>query len=171
MKVADAVQVGLLRLFRRLPTKARRWTVRILAPSYTVGAICVITRPDGHILLVKQIYRERWGVPGGLVKRGEDAADCARREVREEVGIDIELEGAPVVVVDAGPQRVDLVFRARPATLQEVAQVKPSSPEIREVRWFPPDGLPELQMETADAMVSLARQAVIRGATARPITE
>jgi 8-oxo-dGTP diphosphatase len=149
-----------LRLYRRLPTLARRWLVRVVAPSYTVGAICVVERPDGHVLLVRQAYRNGWGLPGGHLKRREDAAVAAVREVREEVGCDIELVGEPAVVVDAIPQRVDIVYRARPApwvphsTLGELA---PRSPEIVEVAWFAPDALPQLQPEAATAMVSLAK--------------
>jgi 8-oxo-dGTP diphosphatase len=147
-----------LRVYRVLPAVARRWVVRLIAPSYTVGAISVIERPDGHILLVRQAYRQRWGLPGGLLKRGEDPSVGARREVFEEVGIAIELFGPPAVVVDARPQRVDVVFRARPVSLSEVGEARPSSPEIVEVAWFPPDALPELQVETVEALVALARQ-------------
>jgi 8-oxo-dGTP diphosphatase len=146
-----------LRLFQMLPKLLRRWIVRIASPSYTVGAICVIERPDGHILLVRQAYRRRWGIPGGLLKRGEDPAIGARREVFEEVGMAVELVGAPAVVVDADPQRVDIVYRARPVSLAEVGEARPCSPEIVEVGWFSPSALPELQFETAEAMVALAR--------------
>ena len=132
--------------------------VRVASPSFTVGAICVIERPDGHILLVRQAYRRRWGIPGGLLQRGEDPAVAARREVFEEVGIAIELLGPPAVVIDPDPQRVDLVYRARPSSLVEVGAARPSSPEILEVGWFAPDALPELQFETAQAMVALARR-------------
>jgi len=149
---------GLLRTYRTLPVLARRWLVRAIAPSYTVGAVCVIERPDGHVLLVRQAYRQRWGVPGGLLKRGEDPAVGARREVFEEVGMAVELVGEAAVVVDPGPQRVDLIYRARPVTLAEVGEARPCSPEIVEVAWFAPDALPELQFETAGALVALARR-------------
>jgi ADP-ribose pyrophosphatase YjhB (NUDIX family) len=147
-----------LRTYRHLPRLLRRWIVRLLAPSYTVGAISVVERPDGHLLLVRQTYRTHWGVPGGLLKRGEAPEVGARREILEEVGINVELVGPPAVVVDAAPQRVDVIFRARPVTLAEVGEVRPTSPEIAEVGWFDPDALPQLQHETVDAMIALARQ-------------
>ena len=147
----------LLRAFQTFPRSMRRVIVRVVSPSYTVGAICVIERPDGHVLLVRQAYRKRWGIPGGLLKRGEDPAVGARREVFEEVGIAVELIGPPAVVVDADPQRVDIVFAARPSSLSEIGEVRPVSAEIVEARWFAPDELPELQFETAEAMVALAR--------------
>ncbi len=153
------LHVLLLRLYKRLPTKGRRLVVRTVAPSFTVGSMCIIERPDGSLLLVRHVYRRRWGVPGGLLKRGEDATDAARREVFEEVGLSVDLVGEPAVVVDAEPQRVDIVFRARPSSGREAADAVPSSPEILEARWFPPDALPELQHETVSALVALARGA------------
>jgi 8-oxo-dGTP diphosphatase len=150
---------SMLRAFGRLPRPLRRWVIRLVSPNYTVGAIAVISRSDGSILLVRQAYRERWGIPGGLLKRGEDPAIGAVREVLEEVGLLVRLEGEPAVVVDAGPQRVDLVFRARPADGIAPEIAAPCSPEIEETRWFPLDALPELQPETAQALVALARSA------------
>lgn len=147
----------LLRIYRRLPTLGRRWVIRAIAPKYSVGSICYIERADGRVLLVRQTYRNRWGIPGGLLKRREDPASAARREVREEVGLDIELVGEPAVVVEALPQRIDIVYRARPAPGASIAAVAPHTPEIAECRWFAPDALPELQAETATALVALAR--------------
>lgn len=156
-RVGTRLQRLALRAFRYVPRPVRRVMVRVVSPSYTVGSICVIERADGHILLVRQAYRRRWGIPGGLLQRGEDPAVAARREVFEEVGIAVELLGPPAVVVDPEPQRVDLVYRARPVTMSEVGEARPTSPEIVEVGWFAPDALPELQFETAQAMVALAR--------------
>lgn len=149
-----------LTVFGHLPVPVRRRVVRTISPSFTVGAMCFIERDDGALLLVRHSYRERWGVPGGLLQRGERARDGAMREVMEEVGIDIDLLGEPAVVVDAEPQRVDVIFRARPAdTAEAIDALEPRSPEIVAVQWFAPDALPELQFETADALVTLARAA------------
>lgn len=146
-----------LQVFGALPRGLRRRVVRALSPSYTVGAICVITRDDGRLLLVRQRYRNHWGLPGGLLERGESTAAAARREVREETGLDVELLGEPAVVVEPTPQRVDVVYRARPRGGQALDEVRPRSPEIEELRWFAPDALPDLQEETSTAVVALAR--------------
>ena len=152
-----AFHVILLRMFRRMPTGMRRRVVRTISPSFTVGSMCFIERADGDLLLVQQVYRKRWGVPGGLLKRDEDPADAARREVFEEVGLAIDLVGEPCVVVDPEPQRVDVVYRARPTDEAAADTVAARSPEITEVGWFPADALPELQAETAAALITLAR--------------
>lgn len=127
--------------------------------------MCFIERGDGALLLVRHSYRERWGVPGGLLQKGEDADDGVRREVLEEVGLFVDLLGPPTVVVDPGPQRVDVIFRAHPAAGPDGAapvdgdEVEARSSEIVAARWFRPESMPELQFETADALVTLARTA------------
>lgn len=157
-----------LKVFQRLPVRARRLVVRTVAPGFTVGAICFIERDDGAVLLVQLSYRQRWGVPGGLLKRGEDAASAARREVREEVGLEVDLVGEPAVVVDAQAHRVDLVYRAKPGSGQDPDQARPGSPEIVAARWFPADQLPELQHEASGALVALARSSRRPQAVALP---
>jgi ADP-ribose pyrophosphatase YjhB (NUDIX family) len=107
----DRLYRQLLKVYRRLPVPARRLIVRWFSPSFTVGAVCFIERSDGALLLVRQVYRQGWGVPGGLLERRESPADAVRPEILEEVGLVIDVVGEPAVVVDPVPQRVDLVFR------------------------------------------------------------
>jgi ADP-ribose pyrophosphatase YjhB (NUDIX family) len=152
--VKEQLHGALLRLFRRLPTRLRLAAVHAFSPSYTVGAMCAIWRDDGALLLVRHSYRPRWGIPGGLCRARENVADGARREVREEVGLDVELVGEPAVVVDPFERRVDVVFAAR---LPD-GRAKPGvSAEIAESRWFPADALPPLQHETVSALGALGR--------------
>ena len=150
----------LVNVWRWVPRPLRRWIVRLAAPSFTLGAACVVERDDGALLLVRLAYRNAWGLPGGLINRREDVTVCAMREVAEEVGLRIELVGEPAVVVDPRPQRVDVIFRARPAPGADPAAVWAASPEVREVRWFPVEALPELQHEAVSALVALARSRV-----------
>jgi 8-oxo-dGTP diphosphatase len=166
--VIAGVQRVLLQVWRRVPRIVRRWFVRLMAPSFTVGAAAVIERGDGSILLVRLVYRDGWGLPGGLIKRWEDVDQCARREVREEVGLRIDLVGAPAVVVDSRPQRIDVIYRARLSSGQDPADVPATSVEIREARWFPADELPQLQHEAVTALIALGSSATGGAATTDP---
>lgn len=125
-----------LRAYRLLPSMQRRQVLRLLSPTFTVGALCLVERDDGRILLVHHSYRPGWGLPGGIVKRREQVDDAARREVREEVAIEVDLIGRPFVVVEPMQQRVDIVFSARPGPAQNPDDARIASPEIVEVRWF-----------------------------------
>jgi ADP-ribose pyrophosphatase YjhB (NUDIX family) len=164
--VLRKAHLALLRVFRVLPRRVRLGVVHLLSPTFTVGAICVIERADGALLLVRHSYRERWGLPGGLLQRGEEADAGARREAFEEVGLEIELEGEPAVVIDPRSRRVDVVFRARPCPGADPEVAAPRSPEVVDVAWFAAAALPELQHETAGALVALAR--VTASPAARP---
>ena len=140
----------LLRAYGMLPRRIRRMIIRTVAPSYNVGAMCVIERTDGQILLVRQAYRPGWTVPGGLLRRSEEPAAGARREAHEEVGLDVDLKGEPTVIIEAKARRIDVVFRCSVGP-PEPEIVKPNSVEITEVRWYAPDRLPSLQKEVDEA--------------------
>jgi 8-oxo-dGTP diphosphatase len=155
---ARRTETLLLAAYKRLPPAARNLLIRLWTPSFHVGAICVVERRDGHVLLVRQSYRrDGWGFPGGLMRRGEEPADAARRELREELGIDVDLRGLPVVVIDAPMRRVDVVFQAGLAHASADPEGTEHSPEIAAARWFPPDALPDLLPEATAALIQLGR--------------
>jgi 8-oxo-dGTP diphosphatase len=135
----EAVLEGLhrrsLRLLRRVPTRVLERVVRLRSPSYTLGTACLI-EPDGQVLLVRAAYRRNWSLPGGLLDKGETPAEGLRREVREEVGIEVELRGEPVVIVDLGSQLVEFFFRGFPADGVDPDTARAASAEIEQVGWY-----------------------------------
>ncbi|MFF0413127.1 NUDIX domain-containing protein [Kitasatospora sp. NPDC004745] len=48
---------------------------------------CLVTDPDGRILLVRSFNREPWGCPGGVIDPGETPEQAAERELLEETGL------------------------------------------------------------------------------------
>ncbi|WP_162802962.1 NUDIX hydrolase [Ornithinimicrobium avium] len=128
--------------FRLLPGPLKRAAVRIGAPTYTAGAVCVLEH-DGEVLVLWQPHRLGWSLPGGLLGRGEAPAEAVRREVAEEIGIDID-PGDPVVVrVDHVEQGIDVVFHVR---LDARPQLSLAT-EARKARWFAPGELTEHQAD------------------------
>jgi 8-oxo-dGTP diphosphatase len=108
--------------FGRLPHRVQRWVVRVATPTYTVGALLVLEH-EGAVLALRQLHREGWTLPGGLLGHGESPAQAVVREIGEELGLAITLESdlAAVTLVEPHAQRVDVVFHQR----------VPGRPEVR----------------------------------------
>ncbi len=127
-------------IWRRVPGGLRRLTMRATQASFTVTAAAIVVDGEGRVLLLKHRFRPGtgWGIPGGFIEAGEQPEEGVRRELREEVGL--ELEGAEVVTARAfkRPQQIEIVFRCHPK-----GSALPQSVEIRKASWFSPDTLPE----------------------------
>src|SRR5438105_4547980 len=101
-----------MRVFRRLPRPMRRMIIRLITPSYTVGAVLALQRSDGTLLLVEQRHSPGWALPGGLLRRRELPSDGLVREVEEEVGIRLDPASlaSPTAVLSPRVRRVDIVY-------------------------------------------------------------
>lgn len=55
--------------------------------KHLVSYVCLVDPDDGSTLLVDHINAGLWLPPGGHVEPGEHPAECARREVREELSL------------------------------------------------------------------------------------
>ena len=62
-----------------------------------------------------------------------------------------------MVVIDSPMRRVDVVFNARLASESDQPESTDHSPEIADVGWFAPDGLPGLLPEATSALIQLGR--------------
>ena len=121
----------------------------LLAPS---AAAC-IRDEEGHILLLRRSDGDNlWGLPGGGMELGERAAETVVREVREEIGL--EVEPVALIGVYSSPeyifaypngdqvQPVIIFFECRVAG----GKLQPDREEILEGRYFgPEDELPPMR--------------------------
>lgn len=79
-------------------------------PAPLVGVGVVVFNAQGEVLLVQRGHPPRqgeWSLPGGLLDLGERSIDAARREVREECAIEVEIGGfivtyEPIIYDEAG---------------------------------------------------------------------
>ena len=118
------------------------------------GVKCVLVR-DGEVLLVRHTYgnRRRWELPGGGVKRRERPLDAARREIREELGIEVRdwtALGDLFERIDGKRDRL-WCFSA------EIAgrELELDRAELDDARWFPRDELPPATAKYVTRIVAL----------------
>jgi ADP-ribose pyrophosphatase YjhB (NUDIX family) len=121
----------------------------------TVGA--VITDARGRVLLLKHRFRPGagWGMPGGFMEAGEQPDDTLRRELREEIGMEVELVKLFTLRTFKKPRQVEIVFRC-----QAIGNPDQLNFEIQKAGWFSEDDLPaELPKDQAQ----LIRRALTPG--------
>ena len=107
--------------------------------------VWVVLERGGRVLLARRSPGRYgaglWGLPGGHVEAGETLARAGAREVREEVGVRVEVGAlAPLGVtryVTPEAEGVDFFFRAR-SFEGEPAPIA----ECDAVAWHAPDALP-----------------------------
>jgi ADP-ribose pyrophosphatase YjhB (NUDIX family) len=121
------------------------------------GVRCVLTR-GGEVLLVRHTYGDRrWALPGGLIRRREAAELTARREMREELGLDIAAWRALGSITFVGTERARHVVECLSAAMPD-EEIDMNRGEIAELAWFPLDELPDEALEQTDEIVALARR-------------
>ncbi len=55
-----------------------------------MGAGALILNNNGELLIVKPGYKDHWSIPGGVVDKNESPRNACIREVKEEIGINID---------------------------------------------------------------------------------
>lgn len=120
---------------------------RAVPENIPVCAVGAIVLEKGALLLVKRNREPAlglWSLPGGRVEWGESLREACAREVREEAGIDVEIEGLAgiaerIIPDDEGDVRWHFVihdFWAAPRT----RELTPGD-DVSDAEWVPVDAL------------------------------
>ena len=92
-----------------------------------------------EVLLIKHKNGGHWAFPKGHVEKKETEAQTALREIREETGLEVELDTAfrETVVYSPKPNVMkDVIYFA---ALAKETQFRPQPEEVMEIRWESPE--------------------------------
>jgi nucleoside triphosphatase len=118
-------------------------------PEATVGALVV--NSAGEVLIVRSSkWNDKYTVPGGHIELGERAEDAIKREVKEETGLDVEVEKLLLVQQAIYPEHyyrhehfvfMDYLCRAK------TTDVRLDGRELQRSIWITPEEALKLDME------------------------
>ena len=123
-----------------------------------LGAAGLVINRKGEWLVVKKAYsglKGRWSLPAGFVDAGETVDQAVIREVKEETGIDCEIEG--LIGFRTGVIRGEIsdnmaIFLAHPRH----EQITVARNELLEVAWLAPQQLVQ-DVLTSEMLLEMAQ--------------
>jgi ADP-ribose pyrophosphatase YjhB (NUDIX family) len=132
---------------RPTPADPEAWNAYLAEGNATqarkrVSADVLLRDEQGRVLLVKPTYKPGWDLPGGMAEANEAPDDAARRELKEELGLDVTLHGLLVVdwVPPHGPWDDQLAFIFDGGTLStdQFAALQPEDGELSDTDFMSP---------------------------------
>lgn len=101
----------------------------------------------GRLMMLRTTYKDYWEIPGGYIEAGETPREAGIREVREELGLHIEL--GPLLSIDWAPHpdegnKILFIFDGGTLDPEQLARIQFSDGEIAEYRFVAPDDLAEI---------------------------
>jgi ADP-ribose pyrophosphatase YjhB (NUDIX family) len=101
-----------------------------------VSADILLRDERGRILLVDPTYKPDWDLPGGMAEANESPTDAVRRELREELGLDVTV-GALLCVDWASPHGpwddlINFIFDGGVLDDEAISQIRLVDRELRD---------------------------------------
>ena len=97
-----------------LNDRVRSLLMWVLNAKFAAGVTAVVRNERGEVLLLEHAFRRRhpWALPGGWMGRQEPPEVAVLREVKEETGLDVEVERL-LTARAFSSHRLDVVYVCR----------------------------------------------------------
>ena len=123
-----------------------------VVPHHTVTA--AVIRRNGQVFIAqrpdKGLLGGMWEFPGGKIEPGEKLEDCLKREICEELGVDIAV-GNPFGVYEHAYTHFKITLHAFECSLTKNT---PTANEHTDIRWVKPTELDDFPMGKIDRQIA-----------------
>jgi 8-oxo-dGTP diphosphatase len=118
---------------------------------------------NNKVLLIKrgrEPFKDEWAIPGGRIEDGESAEQCAIREMKEETGLDIEIE--KLIGVYSDPNRDPRGIIAATYIVKKTGGKLIAGDDAAKAKWFELNSLPKLASDHSkmlkDAIIKMNKK-------------
>lgn len=127
-------------------------TKKVRTPHYDVTV--AIIKKNGRVLIAQRpadkLLGGMWEFPGGKMEKGETKETCLRRELKEELGIDVKV-GKQVLTLRHAYSHFKITLYVFEAAL---IKGKPRAIEVADFKWLPPRALAAYPMGKTDRLIA-----------------
>lgn len=124
--------------------------VKFKKEHIVTSVVAVIIDDEERVLLTRRNvapFKDLWVMPGGKIDLGEPIFKALHREVKEEVGLEVEIGELVDVFEHLTPGEendhfIILYYRCRPLS----CDIRHNHVEVAEARWVPRDELADYEM-------------------------
>ncbi len=105
----------------------------------------MVLAEEGKVLLIRrgsEPFKGEWAVPGGRIEENETAEECARREMREETGLEVEIVKLTGIYSDPGRDPRGIIVAAY--LVRRVGGALEAGDDAADAKWFPAGSIPKL---------------------------
>ena len=143
------------KIWRKMPKQVRRFGVLLTQPRFTVAAGIIVTDNENRVLLLHHRFRggSGWGLPGGFINTREAPELAIRRELVEEIGLEIENVQFSFARTLQKYQQVEIYFRGTPKNI-----IGKNNIEISRAEWFALNQLPHDLSQDQRSLIAQALQ-------------
>lgn len=148
-------KIFLVRSFFKIILPIRRGYWFVFRPK-TYGVKTLIQHGDTFLFIKNAYGKKMWSFPGGGVKRGEDPADAAKREVQEEVNINLPAVSYIGEYTSTRQYKRDIVYCYHAMVNNENFKIYPM--EVEDAKWLTLDEVPEYKSFAVDEILNLYKK-------------
>ena len=111
-------------------------------PKKPIGAGTLFFNTAGDLLIVHPTYKDRWEIPGGVVEDNESIKQALEREIKEELGLIIEVQQLLCMdywpATDERPDTIQCIFYGGILTEKQINAIQLPEDELSHFQFLDP---------------------------------